>query len=434
MIPMPDDPDTDAFNRAMDANRRAPAIAVVRGGAVEGADGKVALWSDAGDWSEGSIPPRPWIVPGYLMRGAVTVLAGPPSAGKSSLCVAWAVSLALGLDCGEFRPRGEGKALLYNVEDDADEQQRRISAALRPTSRSPRELRGNVVRCGPAEIGTLLESDKFTGGLAYTPTWLALDALIAAERPDLVVLDPLIELHTAEENDNAALRLVMGHCRALATRHRCSVLLVHHTKKGSVAGDMDAIRGAGSIIGAGRAGFTAFAMSKEEAEALGIPEAQRRHYVRVDSVKGNYAPPAEAAWHELQEYTLDNGETVPAIIPWTPPAAVMSTGGAAAGLEALALIEAAIARGTPQGPYSPRLAESEPRSIAPLLAQHGVGSAAGQKATIRELLKRGVVVAEFKDRHRRTRTGFRTADGAPVFEWLDQTGAKPAQQGGLYAE
>jgi hypothetical protein len=31
------------------------------------------LWVDDGDWEEAHLPPRPWIAPGYALRGAVTL-------------------------------------------------------------------------------------------------------------------------------------------------------------------------------------------------------------------------------------------------------------------------------------------------------------------------------------------------------------------------
>jgi len=43
------------------------------------------VWVDADGWSEGAIPPRPWIARGYLLRGAVSVISGASSVSKSTL-------------------------------------------------------------------------------------------------------------------------------------------------------------------------------------------------------------------------------------------------------------------------------------------------------------------------------------------------------------
>lgn len=408
---MPDGDDDDGFNRAMDANRGP--IRAVRGGAVPSRDGKPVLWSDAGEWVEATLKPRPWVVPSYAMRGAVTIVAGQGSAGKSSLMVGWAVAAAIGQPLGRFIPTEPLKVLTYNVEDDADEQRRRLSAALRPFGRYPRDLVGRVIRCGPAGVGTLIDRDM-TGQISLTPAWDALKALLIEHRPEIVILDPLVELHTAEENDNTALRLVIAHIRELAQTHDCAVILVHHTRKGAVAGDVDSIRGAGSLVGAARAAFTVAPMSEEEAETLGISDRTRKHYVRVDSVKGNYAPAQDADWHQLQEYELDNGEVIAAMIPWVPPAAASGPSP-----EAMALISAAIERGTAGGPYSPRLAPDQARSVAPLLAQHGMASAAAQKKALKALLAEGFQVLAYRNANGDERNGIRAPSGLPAAKWVE---------------
>lgn len=387
-----------------------------------------ALWVQAGAWEEHAIPRRPWLARGYLLRGSVSVLAGVGSAGKSSLCVAYAVALALGMPFGRFQPEGlphgeslgapARKVLLYNVEDDDDEQQRRLSAALRQFAAAPRDLAGRVIRSGPASIGTLLDRDPYTGAVLFTDAWHALEALLAQERPDLVVLDPLVELHTAEENDNTALRAVIAHLRGIARRHGCAVLLVHHARKGGEAGDMDAIRGAGSIVGAARVALTCTPMSKEEADQLGVPLDLRRRFFRVDNAKANYSPVSEAVWHELTEYELDNGELVAAAVPWSPREGV-SSGANGVAQEMLALLEADVARGAENGPYSPRLDVQELRSVASVMARLGIEKPVAQRTALRWLMGRGFTVHEYRDGQRRVRKGLRAPDGGPAAAWRD---------------
>ena len=386
-----------------------------------------ALWTQSDPWVEADIPRRPWLARGYLLRGSVTVLAGMGSAGKSSLCVAYAISLALGVRFGRFAsvalPEGQDvggepmKVLIYNVEDDDDEQRLRMSAALRQFGAMPADIAGKVVRSGPTGIGTLLERDQFTGGITFNAAWTELDALIAQHKPDLVVLDPLAELHTADEVDNTALRAVIAHLRGIARRHNCAVLLVHHVRKGSEAGDMEAIRGASSIVGAARVALTCAPMTSAEADQLGVPVDLRRRFFRVDSAKANYSPASDAAWHELTEYQLDNGEYVAAAVPWSP------TGGAAAGPaaaapEALALLAAEVTRGAAAGPYSPRLEAGEVRSVAAVMARLGIDKPAAQRAALRWLTGQGFTVAEYKDGQGRPRKGLRAPDGGPAARWM----------------
>jgi hypothetical protein len=79
------------------------------------------VWCDLDDWVEADIEKRPWIAPGRLLRGTVTLVTGPPSGMKSSLMLAWGCALALGIDVGRFHPVAAGVSIIYNVEDDATE-------------------------------------------------------------------------------------------------------------------------------------------------------------------------------------------------------------------------------------------------------------------------------------------------------------------------
>lgn len=279
-----------------------------------------ALWIDAGEWAEEAIPARPWLAPGYLMRGAVSALSGQGSGGKSSLVVRWTIALAIGQAVGEFRPGKRCKVVNYNVEDDELEQRRRYSAALRASNQKPADVAGQVIRCGPESIGTLFERHPDTGRIVPTAAMDALEALCKETGADVLVCDPLAELHNAEENDNTAMRAVIAAFRGLAKRLNIAVLLLHHDRKGNNApGDMDRLRGASAITGAVRVLLTLTSMSPEEAERFGIPPEERRRHFRIDGAKSNYAIAQEAEWWRLAGYPLANGEEVAACLPWAPP-------------------------------------------------------------------------------------------------------------------
>ncbi len=115
------------------------------------------IWCDLDDWVEADIEKHPWVAPGRLLRGSVTLVTGPPSGMKSSLMLAWGCALALGIDLGRFRPAAAGMSIIYNVEDDATEQRRRLSAALRQfPGATPADIRCKVIRTGPSGVGTLV--------------------------------------------------------------------------------------------------------------------------------------------------------------------------------------------------------------------------------------------------------------------------------------
>jgi hypothetical protein len=208
----------------------------------------------------------------------------------------------------------------YNVEDDEQEQRRRYSAALRASGREPADLLDNITRCGPRTIGTLFERNPHTGKITPTAAMEALETHCQEKGADILVCDPLAELHNAEENDNTAMRTVVAAFRDLARRLNIAVLLLHHDRKGNNApGDMDRLRGASAISGAVRVLVTLTSMSEADAEHFRIPPKERRRYFRIDGAKSNYAIAQEAEWWRLAGYTLANSEEVAACLPWTPP-------------------------------------------------------------------------------------------------------------------
>ncbi len=374
-----------------------------------------ALWMEDAAWDEATIPKRPWIAEGYLLRRSVTIAAGLGSAGKSSLMIAWAVALALGEAFGKFVPVGAMNVLVYNTEDDADEQRRRLSATLRQFGRTSRDIAGRVIRCGPTSIGTLLERDPITQQLVMTEAWDALEALIASSKAGAVILDPLVELHSLDENDNTAQRQVMARLRDLAARHDCAVLVVHHARKGGEANDVDMIRGAGALVGAARIAITIAPMSVEEAEELGVAKETRRGFFRVDRVKQNYAGAAVADWHQLMPYMLDNDEEVAAALPWTPEGAEQR--GRGVDPEVITLVSATAARGTGRGPFSPSISTAQARSVAVAMIQHGVTRRQDQKAILDAMFADGWKVEEFRDAYRNVRNGLRSPQGLPECNW-----------------
>jgi hypothetical protein len=284
-------------------------------------DGKPrpALWQDVGQFSPTEIPKRPWLVQGYLLRGAVTVLSGQGAGGKSSMTVGWTLAGAQGKPFGGFRPEAKLTIVNYNTEDDKDEQQRRYAAAIKAQAASS-EAMHQIIRCGPYSVGTLFARNLSTGQIEPTQAMQELERICMEEQADLLVCDPLAELHDSEENDNTAMRQVVAAFRTLAQRLDMAVLILHHDRKGtSTPGDMDRVRGASSISGAVRVMLTLTTMTAEEAGAFGVQADERRSYIRIDSAKSNYAPAQEAEWYKLTAIEIENGEIIAAALPWEPP-------------------------------------------------------------------------------------------------------------------
>jgi hypothetical protein len=376
-----------------------------RGFTVEDAPAP-AIWWETDDWDASTIPQRPWIAPGYLLRGHVTTIIGPGGVSKSSLALAYVVALALGVDFHGLRPNGAFRSVVYNAEDDSDEQRRRLTAVLTSFGKEPSALRGKVARTGPNMIGTLFERDQESKQVISTPAMIELDKLIKDAQADVLFVDPLAELHTSEENSNGEMRSIVAAFRDLAKRRNIAVVIVHHTRKGIVApGDPDSARGASSLIGASRIVLTLAAMTPEECKGFGLAETNRKHFFRVDGGKANYHALSDAEWFERTIFKLPNGDDVAVPVPWKPPVDVVS-------MDMRASVEAAIERGSSLGPWSAKL-ENRPRSIKHALVDAGIVTAAGQKDMLAILLRDGFEIAHFQDQNRKWMNGLRSPNGKP---------------------
>ena len=277
------------------------------------------IWTDDSDELD-DIPQRPWLVPGVALRGAVTLLSGQGAGGKSSFIVGLTTCMAAGVAYGKIVPVKALRPANYNVEDDRDEQRRRYAAFLGATGHIDRAAIRNVIRIGPEGVGTLFQRDPDTGIVTPTKAMEDLKKLVEEQSIDCVIVDPLAELHNAEENDNTAMRSILAAFRGFAKDTNTAVVVLHHDRKGvGIAGDVDRMRGASALQGAARIVLTLTRMTEEEAEALEIPPTERSSYIRIDNAKANYTPLGEAMWYRLTSQQISNGETIGACLPWTPP-------------------------------------------------------------------------------------------------------------------
>lgn len=388
--------------------------------------------NDGCDWIERELPQREWIVPQYVMRRKVTGLIGAPEAGKSGLALKWAISLALNVPFGDFAPiplPGElprsRRVMILNAEDDEDEQRRRISSMIQETGCSVADLADNLIRVGP-DSGTakLFEGDG-SGEVYPTAAFDELKRFIKERKVDVLILDPLVELLGGqEENSNGVMGGVFALLRGLAEECKIAVIVIHHTKKGiAVPGNLEAARGGSALGGSIRIGLTLTVMTETEAGDLGVPKDRRKHYVRLDNAKQSYGPPSDSAlWFHRYSVELENGDSSPALEPWSPPKAREMS------LDELEPVATAIKAGAPGGlPYSPKLS-GDARSVKHALEAKGVKGKAVQDLTLAALREKcGMVEADYQRRNeegqkRGTGRGLRIG-GLPSVEWINPSEA-----------
>ena len=146
----------------------------------------------------------------------------------------------------------------------------------------------------------------------------------------IVVVDPFAETFVGDENSNSEVKWAAIAWREMARLTDSALMLVHHTRKyaGQMAGDPDASRGGGALIGTARIVSTMFTMSEEDAAGLGVDQEERYRYVRFDDAKSNLTKiSGRARWFEKVSVTLPNGtgsdpaDEIGVLRPWSPPGA-----------------------------------------------------------------------------------------------------------------
>lgn len=283
-----------------------------------------------------AIPPRQWIYGRELIRRFVSVLGSTGGVGKTTYSIAVMLSVATGIPLlapdrqtptSRTKVHKRCRVWLYNLEDPMDELDRRIAAALKHFS-IPFDDAADWIYANSGRDDPLIVAHRQRNGeLAASPVAEALVKVLIENRIDVLIVDPFVQSHDGEENRNDEMNLVMALWGKVAHEANCVVWLVHHFRKGTAAaGDAENFRGAGAIQGAARSMYTISPMSSEEAEKMGIPDKDRRQYIRHDEAKSNMAPMAgEAAWLKLVSVPIDNatdeypdGDWVQVVEPHAP--------------------------------------------------------------------------------------------------------------------
>lgn len=276
-----------------------------------------------------SIAPRQWLYGRVLIRGYITVLVAPGGVGKTAWAMGCACSMAIGrglINDWVYQPE---KVLVCTLEDPEDEFDRRLAAMRLHHQIDDGQLRDRIFVVSGRDRRLLIAGIAEDGFTVCYPDKDALVEQVKAAGIGIIIVDPFVNSHELDENNNPHINAAARAWAEIANEANCAVLLVHHTRKGAEAGDIEGSRGAKALTDACRVGLTLTPMTKDEAEGFGVQERDRRLHVRLDDAKANLAPPSEKArWFKLQSVALNNGvpdtpwhegDNVQAIEAWEPP-------------------------------------------------------------------------------------------------------------------
>lgn len=252
---------------------------------------------------------NPWIIDGLLRRGNQMLLAGPPKSGKTLIAAEIALALSRPWMSGEERflfgarrneeidfpgfkihAKGKGgqpwKVLFFSLEMREAEIASRLRCQLtarvsvdsqvvsgesKPTPKFQLHhifgLPGNKSSPELRQDLEVLETVATKAGhppkVQMGPDAKAIQEIIQSQKPDVVIFDTLIQLHSVNENDNVLMKGVMRVLRRSAVINRrdgsdqiadpVAHIVVHHTRKegGHFKAPLspEIMRGAGAVHG-----------------------------------------------------------------------------------------------------------------------------------------------------------------------------------------
>ncbi len=258
-----------------------------------------------------AMPARNWLVERMLMRGSVSLLLATGSAGKSSVSLALAMHLAVGLPfAGYPAPKAPTKCIVYNGEDDIHEQSRRMLGIAMQYGISYELAKANIMLLSPQQIKFDLVAREFSKPIRNDVLVNQIIDRCSAEDVGLLILDPLVKIHKVEESDNVQMDFVMETLTEIAQKSNIAVLALHHTSKGSGnqdgrIGNMDIARGASAVVNAARIVFTLLNATREDAIEYGLSDEERSIWVRMDDAKMNLALANNTAtWFQKQSQPM----------------------------------------------------------------------------------------------------------------------------------
>lgn len=176
-------------------------------------------------------PDEHWLIQELWARRAVGVIGGAAKSFKSYLALDLAFSVASATPAlDRFPVEDPGLALVYLAEDSIPHVRARIEALCRHREIEIERLPLVVITEPVLQLDTHADQDR-------------LRATIARLSPRIVILDPVVRLHSGDENDSRDVSRLLGYFRELQRTFQIAIALVHHVSKKAHSRPGQALRG-----------------------------------------------------------------------------------------------------------------------------------------------------------------------------------------------
>jgi RecA-family ATPase len=289
---------------------------------TEATDDSLPVFTFPADFNPAELPTRQWIILGRILRGYISVCVAPAGVGKTMFALIYAIMVATGKSLFPVEILETTNVLFLNNEDDEIEMKRRVAASCLHYEIPFSALTGKFFGLSGYGHSFLIAQRKLDNTVIAAPAAAKIINFCRSNKVGLLVVDPFVSTHDLSENDNTEIEKVISEYRLIAKETGAAILLIHHTRKigndsEAHAGDVEASRGASSLIGAARIAFTLSRMSKETAAKLGIDWRIGNRLVRLDDGKTNFTQKSEEAeWYQLVSVELPNDDAVGVPVPF----------------------------------------------------------------------------------------------------------------------
>lgn len=190
-----------------------------------------------------TIPERiDWVIEGAIQAGANGMFAADPKAGKSFAAADLAVSLAIGADWLDFKVARPVRTAMISREDTPGLTAWRIAHLLRGKNNGDLNL-----------FAQNLWVNSRTQSATYR---LDVDELhremideLKSRGIQFAIFDVLNVLHSADENDNQEMRVILQKITEIQAEVGCQIGIVHHFNKAEQGSLIKRIRGSSAISG-----------------------------------------------------------------------------------------------------------------------------------------------------------------------------------------
>ncbi len=191
-------------------------------------------------------PPTSWLVQGVVTTESVGAVAGEPKSDKTWAALELSVAIATNSPAfGKYSTGPRAHVALFLAEDSAKSVRNRLRALIAHRGMDPADVLEYLhFACRePIDLQDDVQLARLIASCRVLPT-----------APAMIVLDPMRDLHLADEDSSKDMADILGRLRALRDITGATVLFVHHSAKAS--GDVakrrsgQKMRGSSAIHGA----------------------------------------------------------------------------------------------------------------------------------------------------------------------------------------